>query len=152
MYWQESHRHALDSELVALADGELRTHPGLPHIIFVHLIGSHSDPASRYPAGFGPFDGIRDAAASPSAQSVCPAACGTAGCLPGIWLIAPIASVIALIVARIFYKKMMAANEGNDKMREIAGYVREGAMAYLFRQYKVVGMVFLALFVICFFY
>ena len=72
---------------------------------------------------------------------------GTAG-LPGIWLVAPVASVIALIVARIFYKKMMAANEGSEKMREIAGYVREGAMAYLFRQYKVVGMVFLVLFAV----
>ncbi len=71
-----------------------------------------------------------------------------AGCpntLPLIWLVAPLASVAALIVARIFYKKMMAANEGTEKMREIAGYVREGAMAYLFRQYRIVGIVFIIL-------
>ena len=40
---------------------------------------------------------------------------------------------------------MMAANEGNPRMVEIAGYVREGAMAYLTRQYKVVIKVFIVL-------
>ena len=33
-------------------------------------------------------------------------------------------------------------------MKEIAGFVREGARAYLFKQYRVVGFVFLALFII----
>ena len=68
--------------------------------------------------------------------------------LNSLWLVAPAASVVALIVAVIFYKKMIAANEGSDKMKEIAGYVREGAMAYLFRQYKIVGWVFAVLFVL----
>ena len=65
-----------------------------------------------------------------------------------IWWIAPIASILSLMFAFFFYKKMMSANEGNDRMREIAGHVREGAMAYLFRQYKVVGGVFAVLLVI----
>jgi len=65
-----------------------------------------------------------------------------------LWYVAPLASVLALVVAVVFYKKMMAANEGSDKMKEIAGYVREGAMAYLFRQYKIVGIVFVLLFVL----
>ena len=43
---------------------------------------------------------------------------------------------------------MMQASEGSDKMKEIAGHVRDGAMAYLFRQYKVVGMVFIVLMII----
>ena len=64
------------------------------------------------------------------------------------WYVAPLASILALLVAIIFYRKMMAANPGNAKMQEIAGYVREGAMAYLFRQYKVVSAVFVVLFVI----
>jgi K(+)-stimulated pyrophosphate-energized sodium pump len=34
---------------------------------------------------------------------------------------------------------MMKNSEGNDRMKEIAQYVREGAMAYLRRQYRVVG-------------
>jgi len=48
----------------------------------------------------------------------------------------------------VFYKKVMSADEGTDRMKEIAGYVREGAMAYLFRQYRVVTIVFVVLFVV----
>lgn len=64
---------------------------------------------------------------------------------PMEWWIAPIASVIALIFAIYFYKKVMGAPEGNEKMIAIAGYVREGAYAYLYRQYRVVGIVFFLL-------
>ena len=68
--------------------------------------------------------------------------------MPTIWWSAPLASLLALLMAMVFYKKMIAADEGSDRMKEIAGYVREGAMAYLRRQYKVVGVVFAVLFVI----
>ncbi len=68
--------------------------------------------------------------------------------LPTMWWAAPLASILALLVAMSFYKKMMAANPGNERMCEIAGYVREGAMAYLKRQYRIVGVVFAILFVI----
>jgi len=63
------------------------------------------------------------------------------------WFI-PIASALALVFAWIFFKSMMKESEGTDKMKEIAQHVREGAMAYLSRQYKVVGIVFAVLFVI----
>ncbi|UDQ96496.1 sodium-translocating pyrophosphatase [Lentisphaerota bacterium WC36G] len=68
--------------------------------------------------------------------------------IPGLWWIAPISAILALVFAVIFYKKMMSASEGNEKMIQIAGHVREGAMAYLTRQYKVVGIVFLVLMII----
>ncbi len=68
--------------------------------------------------------------------------------ITNLWWIAPIASVFALIFAIFFYKKMMTASEGNETMIEIAGHVREGAMAYLFRQYRVVIIVFVVLLVI----
>ncbi|MCR4559823.1 MAG: sodium-translocating pyrophosphatase [Bacteroidales bacterium] len=61
-----------------------------------------------------------------------------------IWIV-PVASVTALLFAFLFYKKMMACDEGNPKMKQIAGYVREGAMAYLSRQYKIVIKVFIIL-------
>ncbi len=57
------------------------------------------------------------------------------------WLV-PTAAVLALIFAWIFFKNMMKSSEGNDRMKEIAKYVRDGAMAYLSRQYRVVAMVF----------
>ncbi len=57
----------------------------------------------------------------------------------------PAASVVALLFAFYFYKKMMKESEGTEKMKSIAGYVREGAMSYLKQQYKVVIMVFVVL-------
>lgn len=63
------------------------------------------------------------------------------------WVI-PVSSVVALVFAWYFFKSMMKSPEGTDKMKEIAQYVRDGAMAYLSRQYKVVGIVFVVLFVI----
>ncbi len=67
---------------------------------------------------------------------------------PLIWWIAPAASVLALLFAVYFHHKMMGADEGNSTMKEIAGHVREGAMAYLNRQYRVVALVFLVLLII----
>ena len=63
------------------------------------------------------------------------------------WLV-PIASVVALGMAYYFFRSMMAADEGTPRMREIAGYVRSGAMSYLKQQYKVVTIVFVVLAVI----
>lgn len=60
----------------------------------------------------------------------------------------PLAAITALIFAWFFYKSMMKNSEGNDTMKEIAQHVREGAMAYLSSQYRVVTLVFLILFVI----
>ena len=65
-----------------------------------------------------------------------------------VWWIAPIAAVLALIFAFYFYKKMMSAHEGSEKMIEIARHVREGAYAYLLRQYGVVSIAFLILLVV----
>ena len=63
------------------------------------------------------------------------------------WLV-PIASIVALSMAFLFFRSMMTADEGTPRMREIAGHVRRGAMAYLKQQYKVVLIVFIVLAVI----
>ncbi|MBR4789154.1 MAG: sodium/proton-translocating pyrophosphatase, partial [Bacteroidales bacterium] len=54
----------------------------------------------------------------------------------------PAASVIALFFAWLFYHQMRKEDEGTPRMKEIAKFVREGAMAYLKQQYKVVIIVF----------
>ncbi len=57
----------------------------------------------------------------------------------------PAASVLALVFAAIFYRQMRREDEGTPTMKQIALYVREGAMAYLRQQYKVVIVVFIVL-------
>ena len=68
--------------------------------------------------------------------------------IPFVFWLVPIASLVALSMAWYFFKSMMTADEGTPRMREIAGHVRRGAMAYLKQQYKVVGIVFIVLAVI----
>ena len=65
--------------------------------------------------------------------------------IPTVWWIAPIGALIALGFAYHFYRSVMKQDEGNETMRDIAQSVREGAMAYLRQQYKVVGIVFVVL-------
>lgn len=57
----------------------------------------------------------------------------------------PAASVVALLFAYYFFKKMMCESEGSETMQKIARYVREGTMSYLKQQYKVVAVVFVVL-------
>ena len=62
-----------------------------------------------------------------------------------VWFIAPIAAIMALLAAFIFSRNVMSKSEGEPEMIRIAEAVREGAMAYLKRQYKVVAIVFVVL-------
>jgi len=62
-----------------------------------------------------------------------------------IWWIAPFGAIVALFMARKFYNEVMASDEGEPRMIEIAGYVRSGALAYLKQQYKIVFIVFAVL-------
>ena len=68
--------------------------------------------------------------------------------IPPVWWLAPVSAMLAIIFAYHFYKRMMKQPAGNETMRKIAGYVREGAFAYLRRQYRVVILVFIVLAVI----
>ena len=65
--------------------------------------------------------------------------------IPSIFWFIPAAAVIALLLAWAFYRAMKREDEGTPRMREIAGHVRRGAMAYLRQQYKVVAIVFVVL-------
>ena len=60
----------------------------------------------------------------------------------------PIASIVALAFAWFFFKGMKREDEGTDIMKKIALHVRQGAMAYLRQQYKIVSCVFVVLFVL----
>ncbi|MBR4269995.1 MAG: sodium-translocating pyrophosphatase [Prevotella sp.] len=68
--------------------------------------------------------------------------------IPSVFWLVPVASLVALGMALYFYLQMKKADEGTDRMKEIAMHVRKGAMAYLKQQYKVVTVVFVVLAVI----
>ena len=65
--------------------------------------------------------------------------------ITNIFWIVPLASILALAFAWIFFRQMMKESEGTELMAKIAAHVRDGAMSYLKQQYKVVATVFLIL-------
>ena len=50
-----------------------------------------------------------------------------------------IAGVVGLIIAVFLYFRVKSQPSGNDTMNRIANYIREGAMAFLVREYKVLA-------------
>ena len=68
--------------------------------------------------------------------------------IPGLWWLGLVGAFLALGYAWYFYQQVMKESEGTKSMIEIAQAVREGAMAYLNQQYRVVGMVFGGLFIV----
>ena len=62
-----------------------------------------------------------------------------------LFYLVPAAAVVALFFAWYFFRQMMKESEGTVTMKQIAQYVREGAMAYLKQQYRVVVIVFIIL-------
>ena len=63
-------------------------------------------------------------------------------------VLAVVAAVIGLVVAFCLAAWIKKADEGTDRMREIAGYIREGAMAFLKREYKTMVIVIVVLFLL----
>ncbi len=58
------------------------------------------------------------------------------------------ASAVAIICGIIFSLGILKLPDGNEKMREIAGAIQEGAQAYLNRQYLTIGLVGIVIFVL----
>jgi len=63
-------------------------------------------------------------------------------------LFAPVGSILALGFAFYLAISILKRDEGTDRMKEIAEAVRVGSMAYLKRQYLVVGVFFAVVFMI----
>ena len=58
-------------------------------------------------------------------------------------ILAVVIGLVALAVAMMLSVAISNADDGNDRMKEIAGYIHEGAMAFLYREYK-----YLAVFIV----
>jgi len=63
----------------------------------------------------------------------------------GLVWVAPAVGVVALLVALFLAKWISAQSTGNERMTEISGYIHEGAMAFLKREYKTMIIVVVAL-------
>ena len=63
-----------------------------------------------------------------------------------LFLLAPLSSILALVFSYFLGRRILKVDEGTDKMKEIARAVREGAQAYIKRQYSVVGAFFVLVF------
>ena len=67
------------------------------------------------------------------------------------FFVAPLTSVIALAYGIFLSKRVIAESEGNEKLKQIATAVREGAMAYLKKQFSLVFPIMIALAILIFF-
>ncbi|MDT8904090.1 sodium-translocating pyrophosphatase [Anaeroselena agilis] len=63
-------------------------------------------------------------------------------------ILSALAGVVALLFAFFLASSISKANAGNERMREIAGYIHEGAMAFLYREYRYLVIFAIAVFII----
>ncbi len=57
-------------------------------------------------------------------------------------------SILAMLYAVVLFLKIKRVPKGNERVEEISGYIREGAMAFLKREYKILAVFVLLLFII----
>lgn len=65
-----------------------------------------------------------------------------------IMYVAPVAALVGLLVALVLALWIGKVEVGTDRMKEISGYIREGAMAFLKREYQIMAIVIVALFLL----
>ncbi len=67
------------------------------------------------------------------------------------WLIfAGAVAIVALLLGVVLMRGVLAKEQGTDKMQEIAGAIQEGALAYLKRQFRTIGMIVIPLAIVVF--
>src|SRR3984885_2042929 len=69
-----------------------------------------------------------------------------------LWLYFAIAcAIVAIVVALLLVRGVLAADQGTASMKDIAKAIQEGAEAFLARQFKAIGIIIVPLAVLIFF-
>jgi len=56
------------------------------------------------------------------------------------WLIAPISALVSILIGLYFYRYVDKQDSGTDKMKEISNAIKEGASAFLNREYRTLAI------------
>lgn len=65
-----------------------------------------------------------------------------------VFYLAPIAGVLALLFALYLAKRISKQEPGTERMKEISSYIHEGAMAFLTREYKILSIFIIVVFIV----
>ncbi len=57
-----------------------------------------------------------------------------------LWFIAPLSALISILVGFYFLRYINKQDSGNEKMKEISGLIKDGASAFLKREYKTLAI------------
>ncbi|MEF3255767.1 MAG: sodium-translocating pyrophosphatase [Deferribacterales bacterium] len=68
--------------------------------------------------------------------------------MSGLMYLAPVVGAIGLILGFVLYSYIKSQPEGNEKMKEISEMIHDGAMAFLFREYKILAVFIIIVFVL----
>ena len=71
--------------------------------------------------------------------------------MDSLLLLTFVVSLFALSSALVMSQWIKKQEEGTEQMRAIAGFIREGAMAFLFREYRIIGLFIVLMFFLLFF-
>ena len=67
--------------------------------------------------------------------------------MDNILYLAPAIGAAALIIAFVLASSISKIDAGTDRMKEIASYIHEGAMAFLKSQYKIIAVFVVVVFI-----
>ncbi|MES0324765.1 MAG: sodium-translocating pyrophosphatase [Candidatus Bathyarchaeia archaeon] len=56
------------------------------------------------------------------------------------WLLAPVASIISILIGLFLFNYVNAKDAGTDRMKEIAGLIQEGSRSFLKTEYRYLGV------------
>lgn len=68
--------------------------------------------------------------------------------LPAAWWLLPASSLLALIYSFLLHRRVKAYEEGTPQMISVARAIRHGAVAYLLRQYRIITLIVIAVFLL----